>query len=162
MSSWRRGRDSNPRYGVNRTHDFQSCTFNRSVTSPLSTNKHLGTLLCYFKDISMGISAIFSRDVLTTYHKDLSGAKTKHDRVTPDAYRCSRLQFGFTGCGESCSLKAAFYPSLTSLSSRNIVGPQSGRRGAESMRSYASFSRGASRNDKLLARTAPPRFAKIT
>ena len=31
---WRRGRDSNPRYGVNRTHDFQSCTFNRSVTSP--------------------------------------------------------------------------------------------------------------------------------
>src|SRR5262249_42070004 len=32
---WRRGRDSNPRFGVNRTHDFQSCTFNRSVTSPL-------------------------------------------------------------------------------------------------------------------------------
>ena len=53
MLRWRRGRDSNPRYGVNRTHDFQSCTFNRSVTSPLSTNKHLGTLLCYFKDISM-------------------------------------------------------------------------------------------------------------
>jgi hypothetical protein len=126
----------------------------------------LGTLLCFSKIFPWGISTTFSRDVWTTYHKDLSGAKTKHDRVARHTivtrYRSSRLEFGLTGCGESCSLKAAFYPSLTSLSSRNIVWPHSGRRGAESMRSYASFSRGASRNDKLLARTTPPRFAKIT
>ena len=38
---WRRGRDSNPRYGVNRTHDFQSCTFNRSVTSPQHSFNYL-------------------------------------------------------------------------------------------------------------------------
>ena len=31
---WRRRRDSNPRYGINRTHAFQACTFDRSVTSP--------------------------------------------------------------------------------------------------------------------------------
>lgn len=31
---WRRRRDSNPRYGINRTHAFQACTFNHSVTSP--------------------------------------------------------------------------------------------------------------------------------
>ena len=128
--------------------------------------KALGYPALLFKDISMGHSTMFSRDVWTTYHKDLSGAKTKHDRVARHTivtrYRSSRLEFGLTGRGESCSLKAAFYPSLTSLRSRNIVGPHSGRRGAESMRSYASFSRGASRNDKLLARTAPPRFAKIT
>jgi len=31
---WRRGGDSNPRYPFRGTHDFQSCTFNRSVTSP--------------------------------------------------------------------------------------------------------------------------------
>ena len=31
---WRRGRDSNPRGGFNPLHDFQSCTFNHSVTSP--------------------------------------------------------------------------------------------------------------------------------
>jgi len=57
---------------------------------------------------------MFSRDVLTTYHKDLSGAKTKHDRVARHMivtrYRCSRLEFGLTGCGESFSLRAAFYP----------------------------------------------------
>ncbi len=32
---WRRGRDSNPRGGFNPLHDFQSCTFNHSVTSPV-------------------------------------------------------------------------------------------------------------------------------
>ena len=32
---WRRGRDSNPRGGFNPPHDFQSCTFNHSVTSPV-------------------------------------------------------------------------------------------------------------------------------
>ena len=31
---WRRRRDSNPRYGLSRTHAFQACTFSRSVTSP--------------------------------------------------------------------------------------------------------------------------------
>src|SRR5215831_18875100 len=41
MEKWRRGRDSNPRFGINRTHDFQSCTFNRSVTSPLRNFKDL-------------------------------------------------------------------------------------------------------------------------
>src|SRR5215212_7534086 len=30
----RRGRDSNPRGSLTRPHDFQSCTFSRSVTSP--------------------------------------------------------------------------------------------------------------------------------
>ena len=39
-ANWRRGRDSNPRCGVNRTHDFQSCTFNRSVTSPIERVNH--------------------------------------------------------------------------------------------------------------------------
>lgn len=32
--NWRRRRDSNPRYGLSRTHAFQACTFNHSVTSP--------------------------------------------------------------------------------------------------------------------------------
>ena len=31
---WRREGDSNPRDGIRRQHDFQSCTFNRSDTSP--------------------------------------------------------------------------------------------------------------------------------
>ena len=30
---WRRVRDLNPRYGVHRTHDFQSCSFGRSDNS---------------------------------------------------------------------------------------------------------------------------------
>ena len=32
--SWRRGRDSNPRYGFHRTHAFQACDLNHSSTSP--------------------------------------------------------------------------------------------------------------------------------
>src|SRR5690606_35128278 len=32
--SWRRGRDSNPRQGVNPEHAFQACDFNHSSTSP--------------------------------------------------------------------------------------------------------------------------------
>ena len=150
------------------THRFIHCvrTQWRGDRASVASASTWVPLLCYLKDISMGhFGDVFAR-CLTTYHKDLSGAKTKHDRVARHTivtrYRSSRLEFGLTGRGESCSLKAAFYPSLTSLRSRNIVGPHSGRRGAESMRSYASFSRGASRNDKLLARTAPPRFAKIT
>lgn len=31
---WRREGDSNPRAGIRRQHDFQSCTLNRSDTSP--------------------------------------------------------------------------------------------------------------------------------
>lgn len=31
---WRREGDSNPRDGIRRQHDFQSCTLNRSDTSP--------------------------------------------------------------------------------------------------------------------------------
>ena len=31
---WRRGRDSNPRESDSPTHDFQSCSLNRSDTSP--------------------------------------------------------------------------------------------------------------------------------
>ena len=31
---WRRGRDSNPRYGFHRTHAFQACDLNHSSTSP--------------------------------------------------------------------------------------------------------------------------------
>ena len=32
--NWRRGRDSNPRYGVSRIHAFQACSLDRSDTSP--------------------------------------------------------------------------------------------------------------------------------
>jgi hypothetical protein len=32
---WRRGRDSNPRYGFHRTHAFQACDLNHSSTSPV-------------------------------------------------------------------------------------------------------------------------------
>ena len=32
--SWRRERDSNPRYGLSRIHTFQACSFNHSDTSP--------------------------------------------------------------------------------------------------------------------------------
>ena len=32
--SWRRERDSNPRYGIHRTHAFQACTLSHSVISP--------------------------------------------------------------------------------------------------------------------------------
>ena len=126
----------------------------------------LGYLALLFKDISMGhFDDVFARCLDNLSQGFIRGKdETRSRRTSRDrhSFRSSRLEFGLTGCGESCSLKAAFYPSLTSLSSRNIVGPQSGRRGAESMRSHASFSRGASRNDKLLARTTPPRFAKIT
>ncbi len=31
---WRRERDSNPRYGVNRIHAFQACAFDHSAISP--------------------------------------------------------------------------------------------------------------------------------
>ena len=34
LLDWRRKRDSNPRYGLSRTHAFQACTFNHSVISP--------------------------------------------------------------------------------------------------------------------------------
>jgi hypothetical protein len=34
LNQIRRGRDSNPRGSLTRPHDFQSCTFSRSVTSP--------------------------------------------------------------------------------------------------------------------------------
>ena len=34
LVSWRREGDSNPRAGIRRQHDFQSCTLNRSDTSP--------------------------------------------------------------------------------------------------------------------------------
>lgn len=34
LTLWRREGDSNPRDGIRRQHDFQSCTFNRSDTSP--------------------------------------------------------------------------------------------------------------------------------
>ena len=33
----RRGRDSNPRYGFNRTHAFQACDLNHSSTAPKPT-----------------------------------------------------------------------------------------------------------------------------
>jgi hypothetical protein len=32
--AWRRGRDSNPRYGFPRKHAFQACDLNHSSTSP--------------------------------------------------------------------------------------------------------------------------------
>ena len=35
---WRRKRDSNPRYGLSRTHAFQACTFSHSVISPAVWN----------------------------------------------------------------------------------------------------------------------------
>jgi hypothetical protein len=35
MTSWRRERDSNPRYGLSRTHAFQACTLNHSAISPV-------------------------------------------------------------------------------------------------------------------------------
>jgi hypothetical protein len=39
----RRGRDSNPWYGVTRTQHFQCCAFSRSATSPAkSKNNRLG------------------------------------------------------------------------------------------------------------------------
>ena len=31
---WRRGRDSNPRYTLRRTHAFQACSLSHSDTSP--------------------------------------------------------------------------------------------------------------------------------
>ncbi len=34
FSIWRRGGDSNSRDGANRLHDFESCAFNHSATSP--------------------------------------------------------------------------------------------------------------------------------
>jgi len=84
----------------------------RPRSNPLRTCG--GTLRCFSKIFPWGISTMFSQDVWTTYHKDLSGAKTKHDRVARHMivtrYRCSRLEFGLTGCGESFSLRAAFYP----------------------------------------------------
>ena len=33
-TNWRRERDSNPRYGMNRIHTFQACAFSRSAISP--------------------------------------------------------------------------------------------------------------------------------
>ncbi len=34
---WRRERDSNPRYAIQRIHTFQACAFNHSATSPNSS-----------------------------------------------------------------------------------------------------------------------------
>ena len=34
LDTKRRGRDSNPRYTFRRKHEFQSCAFNHSATSP--------------------------------------------------------------------------------------------------------------------------------
>jgi hypothetical protein len=38
-SGWRRGWDSNPRYGVNRTLAFQASAFDRSATSPETSQR---------------------------------------------------------------------------------------------------------------------------
>ena len=82
--SWRRGRDSNPRYGVNRTHDFQSCTFNRSVTSPLREIRHLASLPCSIN--GQTVQSVSSEHFLTdcptdspTYHSKISVAKSKSE-----------------------------------------------------------------------------------
>ena len=55
----------------------------RPRSNPLRTCG--GTLRCFSKIFPWGISTMFSQDVWTTYHKDLSGAKTKHDRVARHA-----------------------------------------------------------------------------
>src|ERR1041384_2081658 len=84
MFCWRRGRDSNPRYGVNRTHDFQSCTFNRSVTSPLREIGHLASLPCSIN--GQTAQSVSSEHFLTncptdspTYHSKISVAKSKSE-----------------------------------------------------------------------------------
>ena len=57
------------------THDFQSCTFNRSVTSPYWDFKYLDALPYRFngqclQNVSTGVFGEFS-----TYHKDLARTK---------------------------------------------------------------------------------------
>ena len=48
---WRRERDSNPRYGIRRTHAFQACTLSHSVISPETVCACLSCLLELFKDL---------------------------------------------------------------------------------------------------------------
>ena len=57
-SGWprqRRGRDSNPRWTVKPTHDFQSCPFSRSGTSP-GTGQDSGRQTCQAPCTSTGVS----------------------------------------------------------------------------------------------------------
>ena len=68
------------------THDFQSCTFNRSVTSPVWIFKGFRALPCaIFGQCLQNVSRELFRGVLVTlsqtYHKDLPGAKTKREIV---------------------------------------------------------------------------------
>ena len=46
--NWRRDGDSNPRYGANRIHAFQACSFNHSDTSPNRTTLILSQTHLYF------------------------------------------------------------------------------------------------------------------
>jgi hypothetical protein len=63
------------------THDFQSCTFNRSVTSPCRYFKYLGALPCYLnrqrlQNVSMGYFCDVLRGLSTTYHTEVARAKS--------------------------------------------------------------------------------------
>ena len=57
------------------THDFQSCTFNRSVTSPFWNFKYLAALPNYFS--SQCLQNVSTRDFceFESYHKELARAK---------------------------------------------------------------------------------------
>ena len=63
------------------THDFQSCTFNRSVTSPCCNFRNLRALPCSTErqclpNVSTGYFCDVSRGLSTTYHTELARAKS--------------------------------------------------------------------------------------
>ena len=65
------------------THDFQSCTFNRSVTSPSREINHLVSLPCSanrqcVQNVSTELFWVAFLSVLLTYHSKISVAKLKN------------------------------------------------------------------------------------
>ena len=85
---WRREGDSNPRDGIRRQHDFQSCTLNRSDTSPCCLFLALRPAPCCFHQWLTDLCSIptdasyvkhffenFLRNILVTDSEDSKGAK---------------------------------------------------------------------------------------
>ena len=94
LTLWRREGDSNPRDGIRRQHDFQSCTFNRSDTSPrlfpdLSASALLicisGWLTYVVYQSKAHLSSIFLktflRNILVTDSEDAKGARGEARRI---------------------------------------------------------------------------------
>ena len=94
LTLWRREGDSNPRDGIRRQHDFQSCTFNRSDTSPrlfpdLSVSALLicisGWLTYVVYQSKAHMSSIFFenflRNILVTDSEDSKGARGEARRI---------------------------------------------------------------------------------